>query len=99
MKRDEGEFFGSLGPVVIRQFGIAYHDNFDRMTDDYRIYIRHASDFGDFYEKDIVFFSLPRGTPTPGLDALSWLLSAVENKERQRRKLNPSSTVEYKEEE
>ena len=99
MKKDDGEFMGSLGPVVVREIRIAHQDNFDRMMDDYRIYIRHASEIGDEYDKSIVFFSLPYGTPTPGLDALSWLLGIVESKEAERRKIKPSAVVEYKKEE
>ena len=97
MKKDVS-FLSSAGPMVIREFGIAHSDNFARMTDDYRIFVRHASDIGDIYEKDVVFFSVPYGTATPGLDALSWLLGVVEGKEKVRRKIRPSSKVEYEEE-
>ena len=94
MKKD-GNFWSSAGPLVIREIGIAHSDNFDRMTDDYRIFIRHAPDTsGHYYEKDVVYFSVPSGTPTPGLDVLAWLLHIVEEKERKARTLRPSSVVE-----
>jgi hypothetical protein len=68
------------------------------MMDEYLIGMRYASTVGEMFDKRYIRFNLEHGTPTPGLDALSTLLNAIEeNVSQSDRRLWPGSYVKIPE--
>ena len=91
------KFLGTLGPTVVREIGVAKCRNFDRMVDEYRIFIRHAPSTGGVFEKTVEIFSVPEDQYVPGIAALCRLLRRVEDIERDVRVLKTAAEVEFPE--